>query len=629
MNRQGFHLHLRDSHAFGHFFSRAKSGDKAGLAGRGFIGCLAKFCQYAVLALTIVALAILSVISLAATVIFRPDPHNIKKGALLERAHLGYEWPSLAFIGSLVLVVIVLLAVGWIFSKLKRAHQLVFLALFLLIAQTVWIISLSGTKPWYPDSAMAVNGGRAWNSGDWKQFAPGYCAPGDQVCERSPFIRKGNLHQYLSWYPFQSGSMLWFAAIFRVFGTGNTMGVQFVNALSIVGAVVLLYLLLERMCTNKRVMGVFLSLIIACEPLFLFASFVYTNATGFCFALAALYLMMQALTAERRALSYLLVLLSFAVGAIGVMIKGTFNIMLIALVLAAVVIALFGHRYLLSLWSLVCFAGAWLSSGLPVKLLESLSGQSFGKGLPKLSWISIGLTDTPPVLPGWWQGIAFDSYFQTHNDYDRMNEIARTTVGDTLQGYINNPAYGFDFFGRKLMTEWAEPTFQTSMYAAQFDHVYPFKDGLVYNVLTGSIRQSLFNFNDVMQSIIYIFALVGVMLVLVHFKKHSQQHVPALLLAISFMGGFTCYLIWEAKSVYTFPFYLLLLPFAAQGLWSLGNAVRHIRVPHRHTIIAEVAGVDGKVAAVGVSGRAVAVGAVSSSPAEPKSAEIDDTTLEK
>ncbi len=35
------------------------------------------------------------------------------------------------------------------------------------------------------------------------------------------------------------------------------------------------------------------------------------------------------------------------------------------------------------------------------------------------------------------------------------------------------------------------------------------------------------------------------------------------------LGGFLCYLFWEAKGIYTLPFYLLLFPLAAYGVQTI------------------------------------------------------------
>ena len=50
-------------------------------------------------------------------------------------------------------------------------------------------------------------------------------------------------------------------------------------------------------------------------------------------------------------------------------------------------------------------------------------------------------------------------------------------------------------------------------------------------------------------------------------------------LAAAFLGGFLCYVFWEAKGIYTLPFYLLLFPLAAYGVQTTIRAA-HRRVTH-------------------------------------------------
>jgi len=61
----------------------------------------------------------------------------------------------------------------------------------------------------------------------------------------------------------------------------------------------------------------------------------------------------------------------------------------------------------------------------------------------------------------------------------------------------------------------------------------------------------------------------------------AAQIFTRVLLCASFIGGFLCYLFWEAKSIYTLPFFLLLIPMAACGVQQMidfvGNKKQKIR----------------------------------------------------
>lgn len=525
------------------------------------------FCGRAVLAIQVVVLAILAGISIVSTVRWTPADRHPHDSLLHETAPLGLQLPSLAFFCGLLLFPPILVLAGLLICKMRRRGRLFLLVSFLLLAQCVWIVSLNGTRPWYPDSLMVSRGAQAWLARDWKSFSFGYCSAKQQAqCLAKDPMRRGNLNQYLSWYPFQSGSMLWFLLIFRIFGSGNFLAIQFVNAVCISLAALLICLLAERAGLDDRGTGILVVLMITCLPMVMYSSFIYANAGGFMFAILAMYLLSAALCLH-GILSIILATAAFLSGGVAVVVKSTFNILLIAIVLTALIVCIRLRRYLLALWSTVCFAGAWKAASLPLALLQRLSGEDFGRGLPASSWIAIGLGRSKSGMPGWWHPEALDNYFTTGNDYEAMNDMAKRAIADRLGQYLGDPGRGLGFFGGKLMSEWSDPTFQTGFYAAQFDHGYHFDSGLAFHLLTEPMRSSVLSYDDVMQSVIYLFALVGLVSCLKGKPVRNGGRIGAvLMLSLGFLGGFACYLFWEAKSVYALPFYLLLLPFAAQGL---------------------------------------------------------------
>ena len=50
---------------------------------------------------------------------------------------------------------------------------------------------------------------------------------------------------------------------------------------------------------------------------------------------------------------------------------------------------------------------------------------------------------------------------------------------------------------------------------------------------------------------------------IVEFKKPNIEKLSLILMVI---GGFTFHLLWETKAYYVLPYYLLLVPYAANGL---------------------------------------------------------------
>ena len=113
------------------------------------------------------------------------------------------------------------------------------------------------------------------------------------------------------------------------------------------------------------------------------------------------------------------------------------------------------------------------------------------------------------------------------------------------------------------MSEWSEPTFE-SLWITQINYQsspqYSEQDSAAVNFLSGKSYYLYVLFCDVLQSLIYVFALYGVIKL---FKKSNPETLCLLLI---FIGGAVLHLFWEAKSYYVLFYFMLLIPYAASGL---------------------------------------------------------------
>ena len=80
----------------------------------------------------------------------------------------------------------------------------------------------------------------------------------------------------------------------------------------------------------------------------------------------------------------------------------------------------------------------------------------------------------------------------------------------------------------------------------------------------GELHQTAITVMDRYQSVVYLAALAGALALC---RKKDESIACALPLVV-FLGGFLFYFFWEAKGRYCLPFFMLLLPVAAEGvLW--------------------------------------------------------------
>lgn len=438
------------------------------------------------------------------------------------------------------------------------------LAAFIAVAvlSTLWALSLKTDAFLYPDTEKADIYARALLAGDHGRF--------------SDILGDGGM-PYIRVYPFQSGYIFLMAGVYALFGAGNQVALQILNALCAGVTAASLVLVSHRLFGNRAARAAAV-LTVLCLPLALSSAFVYGNVPGLALASVSIALNVEALVGgrsgegSRRRLA--LFAGSMAALALTLMVKSTFAIILIAYAIIWIAFSASRRDWRMLAVVLVSLVVVNRLSGLPTLLLEGIVGQDFGPGMPRASWIAIGLQWNPYLnKPGWWFPDVALHYADVGGDAAAQGSYAMGAIGDALAGFARDPRFAVQFFVVKVATEWLDPTFQTLFYASQISTQAASRtaDQLIYNGF--SWNRIAVEFMDGYQSVLYALAALGAR----HALRASSRDAgggraeggrgfAAALVALCFLGGFACFLIWEAKSTYVFPFAVLLIPFASAGM---------------------------------------------------------------
>ena len=511
--------------------------------------------------------AVLLVLSILFTVTFKRA--NPQLGSITEQVDYHFGMPSIAFvIGTVILCALfVLLALS--LSKLPRRWVFAALLVYVIALQLIWLTSLSLTTYTYPDSRSLMDAADILLKGDISQFGADYCSAGSM--QKACTVRGiPSAHTYFSYYPFQSGPMLWYLLVFALFGANNILAFQTVSAVAVTALVAVLWRLSGMLGLDAKGHGAFTVLIATCVPLMMFAAFVYPNAVGFFITICGAWIIAEGFRMRKTWSSALAIVGGFLVCGIGIVFKSTYQIVVLAAILAAV-FAFWHNRRIWQLFvSVISALVAFTISKLPVALVQSWTGQNFGKGMPMLSWIALGLGHPDNMPPGWWSRFAIEVFEGTGNNYALQSQISKEFVQGQFSEFLHNPDSGLHFFMDKLASEWAEPSFMTLLYSELGESSRHFV-GLSSFLLIGNGSDILLRYENVAQTVMYLLAFIGLIGLLRSLIKEktvgndAAQVFVRVLLCASFIGGFLCYLLWEAKSIYTLPFFLLLIPMAAYG----------------------------------------------------------------
>lgn len=455
----------------------------------------------------------------------------------------------------------------------KPWKLLVAVIVWAMIFQALWIHSLNASSFVFPDTLQLSNAANALLSGDMSAFHNELSLDDKGTAIDFSSANMSGPEGYFIMYPFQAGSLYVFACIYKLFGTNNFMAFQMANAVANALTIICLYWITCSLSASHKAQNLSIVLCGLCFPLFFSCTLVYGNSLGLLFSAAAIACTAHALRqASTKRCRLIFTALGFVSIALAMLMKSTCVLFLIVMVILMLIESARSRSVALCAITLVCALAAQQLSGMPTKILEGQTGGSFGDGMPKTSWIAMGLSnDNALEIPGWWSLFPYNAMIETNGDASEQSRIAVQSIGQSIKQFTSDPAYGAWFFGVKLASEWSNPAFQTLYYSSlctESDEATQDYGKLANSVLFGNANPSATLFMDAFQLLIVIAAFSFTVSQLRRDKTQARKPITTLnaLLPSVIALGFIVYLLWEAKAIYTLPFFVMMVPLAALQL---------------------------------------------------------------
>ncbi|OZG63648.1 hypothetical protein BHAP_1754 [Bifidobacterium hapali] len=369
--------------------------------------------------------------------------------------------------------------------------------------------------------------------------------------------------EYLQQYPYQSGYVFFCALIGKLFGINNTLPIKLFNIAMIVVSARMLSKLTEIMFKNELITKITILITTSFFPLIFFLNFIYGNIPSIAFCLVACYMQQQVL--EK---SHYLTKMAYSIFALisiflAVWFKPNSLIFVLGIEIVWLISLLYlSNKILTTILIVATLTTYFLSSTLPVTMMENKISVPLDNPIPKTAWVAMGLQESPQRAPGWFNSYITNIYNQTNGNVNETNELAKKEIINRLNIFANNPAYTFKFFGKKISSTWAEPTFQ-SLWISYGGNGTDRSD-LTHSILEHSIMQGKLHtiyiiYCDIFQNLIYLGSAYCLI------KRWNKISLNQVSLIMIFTGGFVFHLFWETKSDYILPYFLLLFPYAATG----------------------------------------------------------------
>lgn len=358
---------------------------------------------------------------------------------------------------------------------------------------------------------------------------------------------------YLYGFAHQIGYTAYVELLYHVFGAGNYHAVQYLNSLWICLTLFSLYQITALTFKDERTCRTTVFLLFFCLPLYFYSVFVYGNIPALALSLFSLWMLLMYF--EKKQWRYLAVAM-VSIG-LALLLKSNSLIFLIAMA-----ILLFVYEWKQkNKWRLLLVVVLFVVSQLPGTLVnlqyEVRTGIPVGKnGIPKITWIAMGMQEGK-WAEGWYNDFPLNTYIEFGYDEEAVGEAASAALKESLQNFAENPGYALQFFSKKFISQWNEPSYQCYMIGHE---AAGGRSRLANSFYYNTLHRVTLGFMNVYQFVIMAGAFACFL------KKRKELTLSGLAMGIVIIGGVLFHLLGEAKCQYALWYFVLMIPYAAAGL---------------------------------------------------------------
>ena len=441
---------------------------------------------------------------------------------------------------GIIIGIVLIYGIYQLFLRCKNKYILIALSLLYVAASVCWI--LMSKSPLRADARVVEACAREFVEGNFLYLHFG---------------------QYLYNHPLQLGIVLAMEFVYRITGMDNAIIFKFLNVGFSLIAILYLCKITKLLFQNENIQKLFYILTAGCIILVLFNVLVYGNIVGLMFGMIALYYTLKYL--ENKKWQYLLwIVLSMTLATI---LKSNFQVYMIGIVIVLILDLFKEFKIQTIVAMLIMFLCVFSSSSLIIEWMEKRTGLEIGSGIPMVSYIHMGMARPSDRASGWYNAeVNVEKTFEEAGYQPEVaSKMSKEGIKERLKDMMNTPIDTIKFYGDKILSTWLEPAFQTLWTAEpqeRFEEVPEIAGNkILISIYDGKLNTILLKYLDIFAILIYVSAAYYC---ISNFKKIGKKEF---LLLVIFLGGFLFHILWETKSIYAIPYFVLLLPYAAAGIY--------------------------------------------------------------
>lgn len=363
---------------------------------------------------------------------------------------------------------------------------------------------------------------------------------------------------YFYCYPNQLGLAGMYAVLLRLTGIFHADMFRVIHALCAGLTVYMGFRIVRELSDDRRAEVLYLCGIVSYIPLYLYVLFIYGETIGVCAAFCTVWLFIRANRCKTEWVWVYWVSMGIAMAVTYMARQG-----LIVVGIAMLIVQLLRFLRSRKLVPLLGMAGVLVVAlgmqSLVMWLSQQRLGTDFGRGIPSVSWIAMGMQENTyyDFPQGSYNGYIVDVYRETDYDAEAAAQKAKAYIAERFEEWSRDPADLVQFYKRKILGQWNEPTYSGFIMTRLMEEPKPWVEDLYF----GDAQVKWCVWLNAFQGVIYLLIL-GRFLWLLSGRAEPEQYLLGLIL----IGGFCFSVLWEAKSRYIYPYSVLAIPCAAMSL---------------------------------------------------------------
>lgn len=348
----------------------------------------------------------------------------------------------------------------------------------------------------------------------------------------------------------------------KVINSTDYVWLYLANILANVFSIFALYLILKKLSEKYSVnKALFFILTLTFIPMILLCNFIYGDIIGLTFVLFSVYFIMEYTKKNKKIFG----IISAILASIAMMFRMNYIIFVIAMVIY-LVLNLKKENIFKQIMSIVIFIAIIL---IPYKLVGAYVTEKLDLDkqatIPTSSYLYMALYDGERGA-GWYSQEAMQV---AQTDVKNAKNYYSPILKERVQYLATHPLEGFRFYKNKIVSMWTDNAFQCIFYNLPV-HL----DGMPKELYDSAINENEFYSNYFVekgseQIKIYMKGIVLLVftLSLINLLKYKKElSNEAILMITIFLGGFFFHVLWEAKSRYVIPYFVVLIPIACISL---------------------------------------------------------------